>query len=148
MSKVIQGLQRIIFVRNEEDTDWLLVPGAVDVNFNTSRQTQSSKTQTSESPFADMATVGFSQLTVNVTGLLDTQTTHSLHTVAEYDEIFKISMEEAASRGFRIVNPITTAEIEGLFVVSEYSSEAPEEGLISVNFTLQSNGDIDISGHV
>lgn len=149
MSVPVKGLDRVIFIEDPDEADtFLLIGAAVDVNITSSRETAPSKTQSSEGSFMDMAAVGFSQLTLNIVGLADLQQTHSTETLCAPDQILETHLD-ADSRGiFRIVNTVAGGNWQGPFIVSEFSSDGPQSGLITFNFTLQSSGTINRVGIV
>lgn len=150
-SLVTKGRQLVLLVRNEQDTAWTIIGGVRSRSYTIDSPVEDVTSSSTTTSFAESDFTGFSQVTLNVSGVADKRTGTDPNT--GYEIVGASRLTQIATSGercakFQMINLETQGYIEGFFNVTSFGSTGETPGLLNFDATLQSKADIIVQGDV
>ncbi|MCK5614632.1 hypothetical protein KAR91_72880 [Candidatus Pacearchaeota archaeon] len=139
---VSKGNQGVLLIRNAGDTAWLVIGGVTSRSMTVDNPVEPVTSSTTVGDYQEAEYTGFSQMTMNVSGVVDSRTGHTVnvggvnYTVAPTKTLSIAATTGNRSDKFMLVNPYMTAD--GCFTITTYEDSGDTPGLLNFSATLQS----------
>lgn len=153
-ANVTKGRQLVLLARNDGDTAYEIIGGVKSLSYNIDNPVEDTTSAATTGDFLESEWTGYSQMTVNASGLADKRT-GVVDPVTGLTIIGSVRLQDLASNSannkcgkFKILNVDTDGFIEGFFNITTFSKTGDTPGLMSFDSTLQSKDTVVISGDV
>lgn len=150
-ANVTKGRQLVLLIRNDADTDWEIAGGVKTRGFTFDNPVEDVTSSSTTGEYQESEWTGYSQATLNVSGLADTRTGTDPATglnIVGAGRLLSIATTGSRCGNFRMLNTNTNGFIEGFFNVTSFAKTGDTPGLLNFDATLQSKSDVVVSGSV
>lgn len=148
-ANVEKGKNFTLLLRNDADTEWQLVGGITTRSFEITNPTTPVTSQSTQGEFTESQFNGFSQVTLNASGVADKR--QGLHSQSGYNFAPNGKLLELATTGercgkFMLINTSTSGTLQGCFTIASYSKSAEHEATVSFDISLESREGVTTTG--
>mgnify|MGYP000675210791 CR=1 FL=1 len=148
---VIKGNQLVFLIRNALDTAYEIAGGVQVRGYNVSNPVDKITSSSTTTDFEESEFTGYGTVAMNVSGVSDKRTGVDAITglnIVSSARLLEISTTGNRCEKFKMLNVDTNGFIEGVFTVSNYSSNGETPGLKKWEASLDSAADIIFNGEV
>jgi len=148
-ANVIKGKQLVLLIRNDGDTAYEIAGGVKTRGYTFDNPVEDTTSSSTTGDYQDSEWTGFSNVTLNITGLADKRTgTSNGFTIVGAERLLAVATTGNRCAKFKLLNVETNGFIEGIFNVASFGTSGDTPGLLGFDATLQSNSDISVVGAV
>ncbi len=151
-ANVTKGRQLVLLIRNDADTLYEIAGGVKTRGFTFDNPVEDVTSSSTTGEYQDSEYTGFSQATINVSGVADKRT-GQVDPATGLTVVGSVRLLEVATTGnrcglMRMLNVDTGGYIDGFFNVTSFGKTGDTPGLLSFDATLQSKSDVAVVGEV
>jgi predicted secreted protein len=146
-ANVTKGKELVLLARNDLDTLWEIVGGVKERGYTFDNPVEDTTSSSTTSDYSDSEWTGFSNVSINISGLADKRTgTSNGYNIVGASRLFELATSGNRCGKFKMVNVENNGFIEGIFNITNLGSTGSTPGLLGFDATLQSNSDIIVFG--
>jgi len=151
-ANVLKGRELVLLARNDLDTEWEILGGVKTRGFTFDNPVEDVTSSSTTGEFQDSEWTGFSQASINISGVADKRT-GIVDPTTGFNIVGSARLVELATTGnrcgkFQMLNVDTSGYIEGFFNITSFSKTGDTPGLLNFDSTLQNKADVVVVGEV
>lgn len=146
-ANVTKGKQLILLARNDADTEYEVIGGVKTRGYTFDNPVEDTTSSSTTGDYQDSEWTGFSNATINVSGLADKRTgVSNTFTIVGAARLLTLATTGQRCAKFKLLNVENQGFIEGIFNITNFSSTGETPGLLGFDATLQSNSAVTVIG--
>lgn len=147
-ANVLKGKALVLLVENDAGDAWEIVGGVRSRSVTTDNPVEDVTSSSTTTDYAESEWTGFSQSTINASGVADTRTGVEPITglnIVGYDRLEELANSGNRCGNFWFYNTTTTKGVRGYYNITSLSTSGDTPGLVNFDSTLQSKADIELT---